>query len=216
MGGQSVSFSDKDFVNEGNVYREDGVDVVGLGCSDTLNTQDCKGYAIGYTQTGEWVEYSVTSVIASKLVFRANAATGLEGGSFVLFIDGKAVTDTVKVPQGEDWNTYAFVDGETSEIAKGDHVLRIQFTGSYVNLDWIKFALTPEELTGVRNLTYNVNLMPKMDQTLKVFAANGKFMGRIDRTSTSMNLAETLRQAGYAKGVYMVRGTGANLRVLVK
>lgn len=216
VGGQSVSFSDKDFVNEGNVYREDGVDVVGLGCSDSAMTKDCNGYAIGYTQTGEWVEYSVTSVIASKLVFRANAATGLDGGSFVLFIDGKAVTDTVKVPQGEDWNTYAFVDGETSEIAKGDHVLRIQFTGSYVNLDWIKFALTPEELTGVRNLTYNVNLMPKMDQTLKVFAANGKFMGRIDRTSTSMNLAETLRQAGFAKGVYMVRGTGTNLRVLVK
>ena len=216
VGGQSVSFSDKDFVNEGNVYREDGVDVVGLGCSDSAMTKDCNGYAIGYTQTGEWVEYSVTSVIASKLVFRANAATGLEGGSFVLFIDGKAVTDTVKVPQGEDWNTYAFVDGETSEIAKGDHVLRIQFTGSYVNLDWIKFALTPEELTGVRNLTYNVNLMPKMDQTLKVFAANGKFMGRIDRTSASMNLAETLRQAGFAKGVYMVRGAGTNLRVLVK
>ena len=216
VGGQSVSFSDKDFVNEGNVYREDGVDVVGLGCSDSAMTKDCNGYAIGYTQTGEWVEYSVTSVIASKLVFRANAATGLEGGSFVLFIDGKAVTDTVKVPQGEDWNTYAFVDGETSEIAKGDHVLRIQFTGSYVNLDWIKFALTPEELTGVRNLTYNVNLMPKMDQTLKVFAANGKFMGRIDRTSASMNLAETLRQAGFAKGVYVVRGAGTNLRVLVK
>ena len=215
VGGQSVSFSDKDFVNEGNVYREDGVDVVGLGCSDSAMTKDCSGYAIGYTQTGEWVEYSVTSVIASKLVFRANAATGLEGGSFVLFIDGKAVTDTVKVPQGEDWNTYAFVDGETSEIAKGDHVLRIQFTGSYVNLDWIKFALTQEELTGIHNVAYNVNFVPNTDRSLKVFGAKGRFMGRIEN-SAGLSLAETLKQAGFASGIYIVRGVGSSLRVQVK
>jgi hypothetical protein len=217
VGGQSVSFNDKDFVNEGNVYREDGVDVVGFGCADTLNTQDCKGFAIGYTQTGEWIEYSVNSVIASKFVFRANVATGLEGGSFMLYIDGKAVSDTIKVPQGEDWNTYGFVEGETSEIAKGDHVLKIQFTGSYVNLDWIQFALTKEELVGIRNLTYNVNLMPKMGQTLRIFGANGRYLGHIENTvNASMNLAETLKQAGFAKGVYMVRGAGTNLRVLVK
>ena len=215
VGGQSVSFNDKDFVNEGNVYREDGVDVVGFGCSDSAMTQDCSGYAIGYTQGGEWLEYSVTSVIASKLVFRANVATGLEGGSFRLFVDGKAVTDTIAVPQGEDWNTYGFVDGETSEIAKGDHVLRIQFTGSYVNLDWIKFALTPEELTGIHNASYNVNFLPTTDRSLRVFGANGRFLGRIEN-GNGLGLSETLKQAGFASGIYIVRGAGSSLRVQVK
>ena len=144
-GGQSVSFYDKDFVNEGEVYREDGVDIVQVDSEDAS-----KGYAVGYTNAGEWLEYSVNVVTASKYVFRANVATGLEGGSFQLFLDGKAVSDTIPVPQGEDWNTYATIDGETAELAKGEHVLRILFTGSYVNIDWIQFALTKEELTPIR------------------------------------------------------------------
>ena len=217
LGGQSVSFYDKDFVNEGNVYREDGVDVVGLGCSDTLNTVDCKGYAIGYTQSGEWLEYSVNVIVAGKYQFRANVANGLEGGSFMLLLDGKAITDTVVVPQGEDWNTYGFVEGETAEMEKGEHVLRILFTGSYVNLDWIQFALTKEELTGIKSVAYNVNFMPNMDRSLKVYGANGRLLGRVEN-SRGMNLGESLKQAGFANGIYIVRGSGLGkaLRVQVK
>ncbi len=181
MGGQSVSFYDKDFVNEGGVYREDGVDVVGLGCADSAATVDCNGYAIGYTAAGEWVEYSVDVILASKYVFRANVANGLEGGSIQLFLDGKAITDTIPVPQGEDWNTYGFVEGETAEIEKGDHVLRILFTDSYVNLDWIQFALTKEEHAGIRGVAYNVNFMPSAGRTLKMYGADGKFLGSVEK-----------------------------------
>ena len=214
-GGQSVSFYDKDFVNEGNVYREDGVDVVGLGCADSAMTQDCKGYAIGYTQAGEWVEYSVNVILASKYVFRANVATGLEGGSFRLFLDGKAITDTVVVPQGEDWNTYGFVQGETAELEKGDHVLRIQFTGSYVNIDWIQFALTESELSTTALRAYSVNFVPNTERSLKVFNASGRLVATLGN-SAGLSVTETLKQAGLAKGIYMVRGMGKTLRVQLK
>ena len=214
-GGQSVSFYDKDFVNEGNVYREDGVDVVGLGCADSAMTQDCKGYAIGYTQAGEWVEYSVNVILASKYVFRANVATGLEGGSFRLFLDGKAITDTVVVPQGEDWNTYGFVQGETAELEKGDHVLRIQFTGSYVNMDWIQFALSESELSTTALRAYSVNFVPNTERSLKVFNASGRLVGIVSNRA-GVSLTETLKQAGLAKGIYMVRGAGKTLRVQLK
>ena len=214
-GGQSVSFYDKDFVNEGNVYREDGVDVVGLGCADSAMTQDCKGYAIGYTQAGEWVEYSVNVILASKYVFRANVATGLEGGSFRLFLDGKAITDTVVVPQGEDWNTYGFVQGETAELEKGDHVLRIQFTGSYVNMDWIQFALTESELSTTALRAYSVNFVPNTERSLKVFNASGRLVGIVSNRA-GVSLTETLKQAGLAKGIYLVRSAGKTLRVQLK
>ncbi|OWV25379.1 carbohydrate-binding protein [Fibrobacter sp. UWB1] len=214
MGGQSVSFYDKDFVNEGGAYREDGVDIVQVDSADAS-----KGYAIGYTQAGEWLEYSVNVVTTSKFVFRASVADGLEGGGIRLFIDGKAVTDTVAVPQTEDWNTYTLMDGETSEIEKGDHVLRVQFTGSYVNLDWIQFALTKEELntTGIRKVpTYSMDFMPNMQRSLKVYGANGRFMGSVEPRA-GLALTETLKAAGFAQGIYMVRGSGAKaLRVQLK
>jgi hypothetical protein len=204
VGGQSVSYSDKDFVNEGNTYREDGVDVVGFGCSDTLNTQDCKGFAIGYTAAGEWIEYSVNVVAASKYVFRANAATGLEGGSFQLFLDGKAVSDTIPVPKGEDWNTYGYVEGETSELAKGEHVLRVLFTGSYVNLDWVQFALTKEELTGIRQIA-QVRL-GLGERGYDVFGMDGKFVCRIEGIAAMGGIKAALSAKGVNPGMYVVRG----------
>lgn len=213
MGGQSVSFYDKDFVNEGGSYREDGVDIVQVDSADAS-----KGYAIGYTQAGEWLEYSVNVVTTGKFVFRASVADGLEGGSIRLFIDGKAVTDTVAVPQTEDWNTYTLMDGETSEIEKGDHVLRVQFTGSYVNIDWIQFALTKDELgtTGIRNVpTYSMNFLPNTDRFLKVFNASGRLVATLGN-SAGLSVTETLKQAGLAKGIYMVRGMGKTLRVQLK
>lgn len=215
MGGQSVSFYDKDFVNEGGAYREDGVDIVQVDSADAS-----KGYAIGYTQAGEWLEYSVNVTTTSKFVFRASVADGLEGGGIRLFIDGKAVTDTVAVPQTEDWNTYTLMDGETSEIEKGDHVLRVQFTGSYVNLDWIQFALTKDELgtTGIRKVpTYSMDFMPNMQRSLKVYGANGRFMGSVEPRA-GLALTETLKAAGFAQGIYMLRGSGMAkaLRVQLK
>jgi hypothetical protein len=214
VGGQSVSFYDKDFVNEGNVYREDGVDVVGFGCADSAMTEDCKGFAIGYTQAGEWLEYSVNVATASKYVFRANVATGLEGGSFRLFLDGKAVTDTIAVPQGEDWNTYATVDGETAELAKGDHVLRIQFTGNYVNMDWIKFALTSEELetTGLKVAEPRLKLG---ESGYDVFGMNGKYICRIEGMAAMGGIKAALAAKGVKPGMYVVRGLDSHRSVKV-
>ena len=199
MGGQSVSFYDKDFVNEGGAYREDGVDIVQVDSADAS-----KGYAIGYTQAGEWLEYSVNVILASKFVFRANVATGLEGGSFRLFLDGKAVTDTIAVPQGEDWNTYGFVEGETSTLEKGDHVLRIQFTGSYVNMDWIQFALTKEELTGLRK-TADLNLKLG-ERGYDVFSVNGSYICRIEGIAAKGGIKAALSAKGITPGMYVVRG----------
>lgn len=210
MGGQSVSFYDKDFVNEGGAYREDGVDIVQVDSADAS-----KGYAIGYTQAGEWLEYSVNVVTTSKFVFRASVANGLEGGSIRLFIDGKAVTDTIAVPQTDDWNTYTLMDGETAEIAKGDHVLRVLFTGNYTNMDWIQFALTKDELGTTAIRPYSMDFMPNADRSLKVFNASGRFMGSVEQRA-GLALTETLKAAGFARGIYIVRGSSLAKTVRVQ
>ncbi|MCQ2108372.1 MAG: carbohydrate-binding protein [Fibrobacter sp.] len=204
-GGSGVAYSDNDLENQGNVYREDGVDIVGLECADTLNTVDCKGYAIGYTNPGEWMEYSVNAVIDAEFLFKARVASGLDVASFQLFIDGAAVTDTIKIPQGEDWNTYTEVDGKTEKIEKGEHVLRVKITGSYGNLDWIQFALTEEELA-IKS-SYHVNFLDGAQQ-YRVYNMNGTLLGSV--YADSREVMSKTRQFVKQSGMYVVKAARGN------
>ena len=218
-GGQSVSFNDKDFVNEGNVYREDGVDVVGLGCSDTLNTKDCKGYAIGFTQAGEWMEYTVKVTEAGEYAFLANVASGLEGSSFRLFMDGKAISDTVAVPQGADWNTYGFVDGKTTALDAGEHVLRVAITGTYLNIDWIKFGKSKDDLMSIKpNVRYGFNMDLSRSSTFNVFDIRGHRVGTIHLMGvpTTSSVLQQMRTKNFKSGVYFVQSINKSFGKMIQ
>ena len=218
-GGQSISFSDKDFVNEGNVYREDGVDVVGLGCSDTLNTKDCKGYAIGFTQAGEWMEYTVKVTEAGEYAFLANVASGLEGSSFRLFMDGKAISDTVAVPQGADWNTYGFVDGKTTALDAGEHVLRVAITGTYLNIDWIKFGKSKDDLMSIKpNVRYGFNMDISRSSTFNVFDIRGHRVGTIHLMGvpTTSSVMQEMHAKNFKSGVYFVQSVNKSFGKMVQ
>ena len=218
-GGQSVSFSDKDFVNEGGVYREDGVDVVGLGCSDTLNTKDCKGYAVGYTQAGEWLEYTVNVTTAGEYAFVANVASGLEGSSFRLFMDGKAISDTIVAPQGEDWNTYGTVDGKTTALEAGEHVLRVAITGTYLNIDWIKFGKSKEEILSIKpNVRYGLNMDVSRSSTLNVFDIRGHHMGTISLMGnpTTTSVMQAMHAKNFKAGVYFVQSLNKSFGKMIQ
>ena len=218
-GGQSVSFSDKDFVNEGNVYREDGVDVVGLGCSDTLNTKDCKGYAVGYTNAGEWMEYTLKVAEAGEYAFVANVATGLEGASFSLSMDGKAISDTVVVPQGDDWNTYGLVDGKTTALEAGEHVLRVTITGAFLNIDWIKFGKNKDELLSVKpHVRYNLNMDISGSSKLNVFDIRGHHVGtiRLMGVPTMSSVLQQMHAKNFKSGIYFVQSVNKTFGKMVQ
>lgn len=204
-GGSGVAYSDNDLENQGNVYREDGVDIVGLECADTLNTVDCKGYAIGYTNPSEWMEYSIKAESSAEYMFRARVASGLDVASFMLFVDGSAVTDTVKIPQGEDWVTYTEIDGKTAMIEKGEHILRVKITGTYGNLDWIQFALTEDDLA--IKPAYHVNFFEGAQQ-YRVYNMNGALLGSVYADSHEV-MAKT-RQFVKQSGMYVVKAARGN------
>ena len=132
-GGAGLAFQDDDAANHGGVYRNDDVDITEV---------DGGGYAIGWTSKGEWLEYTVDVARTETYELELRVASGLEGSGFSLFIDGKAVTDKIEVPQGKDWETYQTISASTSEISKGKHILKLLIEGSYVNIDWIKFKST--------------------------------------------------------------------------
>lgn len=132
-GGLGISFFDKDVENKGGVYREDAVDV---GLLDSASG----GFVVGYTEEGEWLEYTVDVFKTGRFKLTLRAASGVENASVKFFVDDETVTDTVKIPSGGSWNAYDTVSVETSSIAAGKHVLKVLVTGSHANLDWFLFS----------------------------------------------------------------------------
>ena len=213
VGGHNKAFYDNDRENQGKAYREDEVDVVAIDdskCGDAA----CTGYAIGYTNEGEWVEYTINVAADAKYNITANVATASDASAMQLLIDDTEITESVAVEKIDSvWTTYKVVDIGSVELKKGEHVLRLLITGSFLNVDWISFAdpnapptigMAPVRLATQSATSYNV------------FGVTGKFLGRVDNVGTG--LSEALKTAGFAQGVYMVRGVGQAkaMRVQVK
>ena len=216
-GGQGVSYSDKDIANQGNAYREDGVDVVGLECTDSAATKDCKGFAVGYTQAGEWMEYSVNVPADAKYFVKANVATASETSSFMLLVDNDAVTDTVVVPKTDTtWDVYKEIDVGAVELKQGEHVIRLLITGDYLNIDWIQFADSANQTLPPTQWVEKVRLEVSPETAYDVFGLTGKYLGRVELRGESVRNA--LVREGFAQGIYLVRSVGRAkaLRVQVR
>ena len=137
-GAEGMSYHDSDTKVEGDGnYRTNGggVDIVkGNG-----------GYAIGYTNSGEWLEYTVDVTEAGTYEFDAIVSSGATNSSFSLALntdDGlKELTGSIAVPclKSNDWNTYSTVHGRLSiPLEAGKQIIRINITGSSCNIDKIK------------------------------------------------------------------------------
>ena len=211
VGGHNKAFYDNDRENQGKAYREDEVDVVDISdskCGDAA----CAGYAIGYTNDGEWVEYTIDVAADAKYDITANVATAFETSAMQLFIDDKEITESVVAPKVDSvWTTYKVIDVGSAELKKGEHVLKLLITGGYLNVDWIQFT-DPNATTIVKNVRFDTQKEPAYN----VFGATGKFLGRVDNADA--NMAATLKNAGFANGMYILRAAGLNktLRVQVR
>jgi hypothetical protein len=135
IGGNRVSFYDKSTANEGGFYRKDAVDIVVLDSADAS-----KGHAVGHTNAGEWLEYTVNVAKAATYSVEVQMATASENAGVQLFIDDKAVSDTIIATQGEDWSSYSAVQAKVGELSAGEHVLKMLIVGNYVNIDWLEFC----------------------------------------------------------------------------
>ena len=155
-GGEGFTFHDSDEEKEGDgaSYRSDGgIDVVtGNG-----------GYALGYTTSDEWMEYTVNVTEAGTYAYKATVSSGNNSSAFSLSLsDGDKLTELarISVPQTGDnnWDTYRVVEGKLSkELAAGKQTFRITITGAYCNIDKIELICTS---TGINDIT-NVSNLPR-------------------------------------------------------
>ena len=220
VGGAGKAYYDMDTKNQGGKYREDRVDVVAAGT----------GYAIGYTQKGEWLEYTVNVQAGGKLPFELSYASGMDNTGVRLFMDDEPITDTLALAGTGDFDIYSTFKGKTTkELTKGEHVLKVQITTDYVNLDWIAFGASDKPAEEIRNgssetpndtIPAFVISTPAFDARIsdeyKVFDLMGHQLGkiRLDGGVSVMGLKAGLKAAGYHKGTYLVRSSsGQTLKI---
>lgn len=218
VGGAGKAYYDMDTKNQGEEYREDRVDIVKKG----------DGFAVGYTQKGEWLEYTVNVQAGGKLPFELSYASGMDNTSVQLFMDDEPITDTLALAGTGDFDTYDTFKGTTTrELTKGEHIFKVVMTSDYVNLDWITFGESEGSAVDIRNGTTGIK--PKIAAgtagafartagTYKVFDLMGNELGkvRLNAGATLTDLKAGLKTAGFGSGVYVVRNpAGKTLKLQV-
>ena len=107
----------------------------------------------------------------------------------------------MEIPQGVSWTDYTTIEGETSLLQEGDHVMRLMITGPYANIDRIHFAKSRSELTSLPSI-----LASSVEQVLYVYDIRGFYCGTIRvEGGTPSFIERSLKRTGYLPGVYLLR-----------
>ena len=200
VGTGNSSYSDNDSENKGGEYRKDGVDIYTGG----------DNYAIGYTQEGEWLEYTVDVTATDEYKVTAHVASGSETSGFSLLVDDKEIVPATTVPKtGTEWDVYEDLPLGSVNLEAGKHVLKLLITGNYVNLDWLEF-----ETAGGTISIHQSFAASKTPVTYDVFDMLGSHVGHVDAISVQ-EASQKVRVVVKTGGSYYVKSKNgfATIRV---
>ncbi len=106
--------------NSGGTYRNDAVDIA--ASEDTELTQ---GYYVGWTEPGEWMQYTVEVPDAGTFDVEVRVASNTTGGSFHLALGQEPLGATVAVPDTGGPQAWRSVTVKGVSIPAGTQHLRI-------------------------------------------------------------------------------------------
>ena len=92
-----------------------------------------------WTDTGEWVEYTVNAATAGSYTLNARVASVFDTGAFHLEWDGTNVSGAIAVPNTGGWQTWQSVT-KTINLTAGQHIMRICHRGRNFNTQQITFT----------------------------------------------------------------------------
>lgn len=147
LGENTIAYSDNDDVNSG--YHDNGTfyrDTAGVD----IDKNDGDGYVIGWTYTGEWLQYTVTVKEEQLMMWTARVSSGTTGSAFRIYMGDTDLTGKVNVPQtaNNSWGKYTEIKGRTIvPMPAGTYALRLVIEGSSCNIDNFVFeTATGDEL----------------------------------------------------------------------
>lgn len=138
LGGLNVSYFDNTPRNDGNTFRNDDVDIDKIGND---------GYCIGWTEPGEWLEYTVSCEKDTAMDIQLRVACTAPGDKIKFKLNNQSLA-TVYLPNTGEFYNYQTVTVKNITIAKGENqIVRLEFLGNLFNLDWLNFVKS--SVTGI-------------------------------------------------------------------
>jgi hypothetical protein len=135
-----TDFAKHDPHNQGGAYRNDGVDV--LAVADAAS----KGYAVGHTTTGEWLNYTVTVPKAGTFALQARLTNPTKAAAkLAVRLDNHKVVATVTVEPGAAWQTVA---AGTVALPAGKSTVQLYVEQPGATISWLRFAAPNAPLQG--------------------------------------------------------------------
>ncbi|MGE3308436.1 MAG: MBG domain-containing protein [Limisphaerales bacterium] len=149
-GGEGVGYHDLDFEDQGflanpasDSYRiGEGVDLQSVGVGEDGKNN------IGWTEPGEWTQYTVNVIDSGQYVLDARMASGVNGGAFDLSFDGVDFA-RVSVPATGGWQSWTTRTSAPFSLTYGLHSMRITWRTSGANLNYVVLRPAGTDLPGL-------------------------------------------------------------------
>lgn len=146
--------------NNGFSYRNDGVDIQPSSDTDA----SANGYNIGWTQDGEWLQYTIKVDSSAAYNITLRYATLDNTGKIKLKLDGAALTETITLASTGGYQTWGNQTISNVVLYKGTHTFRFYFEKGGANIGYMKFTLSKK-----------ISEVPFLATTAET-AANGKVL----------------------------------------
>lgn len=138
-GGNKVAYLDFSLNNQGGQYRPaEHVDIT---------TVDEGGFKVGWTETGEWMDYTVDVTETGAYVMILRYGTSNANGRLHLEMDSKPVVGSALIlPSSGSFATYRDISS-TIQLTAGRHILKIYYDYANFDLRFLKFLRVDAPMT---------------------------------------------------------------------
>ncbi|MBR4713520.1 MAG: carbohydrate-binding protein [Paludibacteraceae bacterium] len=177
-----------DYGGEGNAYHDN--DEQNRNKGDRQEGVDMSNTAVGYAETGEWIEYTVEVQRSGTYELESTVASDKSSGSFTLYMDNNFIIPGadgtpggfVEIPNTGGYSDFTTVKTKLNKLTKGVHVLKLEVTGSWFDLDKLEFKLLEpdpdEDDTNVESVKVETTVIP--DGVYNAYDVKGGFLRSVN------------------------------------
>lgn len=175
--------------NSGYSYRNDGVDIE--ACTDAGGTN---GYDVGWTTTGEWLQYTVITEQNAAYSIDLRYAALWNGSKIHFEQDGVPVTTTISLPSTGGWTTWGTTSINNVVLKKGKHKLKLCIDNAGFNINFFKIhtpvetgSVTPEILNICTNtMGDQIRLATNLGYDMASLPSSGEFKLTVNNSEKSI------------------------------